>query len=178
MHSLAGYLRPWFFVPAAFGLAIFMLGCTTRTTPPGPDTVASSTVGLSLTYLKWKEGTSLLLVDDIFLGGNHQSGGSGSTNNPLYTGGGSAKAADGRSYKWQVETTDGKTVKFTIDGKDYDLSKGALFVMNAKGEKIEVHQLQRDLSAIPFDARKCEEALKKDAEVMKLLGPAELPKKE
>jgi hypothetical protein len=143
---------------------------------PGYDQLVSSRP--DVTYLKWKEGASLLLVDDIFLGGSHHSGGSGSTNNPIYSGSGSAKAADGGAYKWQVETTDGKAVKFSIDGKEYDLSKGSLFVMKVKGDKTEVHQLKRDLSTIPFDTRKCEEALKKDAEVMKLLSPAELPMKE
>jgi hypothetical protein len=178
MRTFAGCLRPWSLVPAALGLGMLMFGCGTQTTVPGPDSIGSSTPGLSFTYLKWKEGTSLLLVDDIFLGGSHHSGGSGTTQIPIYSGSGSAKAADGGGYKWQVETKDGKTIKFSIDGKDYDLSKGTLFVMKVKGDKTDVHQLKRDLSAIPFDSHKCEEALKKDAEVMKLLGPAELPKKE
>ncbi len=49
----------------------------------------------------------LLLVDDIHLGSHHE-GGSGSTTNPVYFQSGSATSADGRGYKWQLETTDGK----------------------------------------------------------------------
>jgi hypothetical protein len=177
MRTFAGCLRPWSLVLAALGLGILIIGCAPRVTPPGPSTIASAYPDVSFTYLKWKEGATLMLVDDVHMGNRH-SGGSSSTNNPVYSGAGSTMSADGRGYKWQVETTDGKAVKFTIDGKEYDLSKGAMFVMKTKGEKVEVHQLKRDLSTIPFDNAKCQEALTKDAEIMKLLGPAELPKKE
>jgi hypothetical protein len=62
-----------------------------------------------------------------------------------------------------------------INGKEYDLSKGVLFVIKAKGDQVEVHQLQRDLTAIPFDVNGCKEPLVKDAEIRKLLGLDDLP---
>ena len=57
----------------------------------------------------------------------------------------------------------------------YDLSKGALFVLKAKGEQVEVRQLSRDLSAIPFDA-KCRDVIENDAEILKVVRPTDLPK--
>ena len=63
-----------------------------------------------------------------------------------------------------------------MNGKEYDLSKGTLFVIKAKGEQVEVHQLKRDLTTIPFDANDCREPLQEDAEIRKLLGLGDLAK--
>ena len=174
MCSFAGYVIRSLLGAAGIGLVIFVFGCTPRSTPPGPNTIGSSAPGLTFTFLQWKEGLMLLLVDDIEK--SHQSRGSASTSNPVYSGSGSAESADGRGYKWQIETTDGKAATFRIDGKEYDLSKGALFVIKAKGEQVEVHQLKRDLTTIPFDADGCKEHLKKDAEILRLLGAGDVPK--
>jgi hypothetical protein len=103
-------------------------------------------------------------------------GGSSSTASPVYTEYGSASAPDGRAYSWKLETADGKTGKLTIQGQDYDLSKGALFVVRTKGGSVQVLQINRDLSALPDDLFQCHERLLKDAEVMKTLETGEAPK--
>jgi len=162
-------------VSASLGLLIAGAGCISRNATPGPEQIGSSGAGMSLTFLKWKEGLMLLMVDDIDPG-SHHSAGSWPTNNPVYSGSGSAASADGRGYKWQLETKDGMAATFRIDGKEYDLSKGTVFVIKAKADKVDVHQLKRDLSSVPFDGGRCREYVNKDAEILKALGAGELPK--
>ncbi len=70
----------------------------------------------------------------------------------------------------------GKAATFRIDGNAYGLSQGAVFVLKTKADKVEVHQMKRDLSAVPFDVEGCREFLKKDAEILKALGGGDLPK--
>ena len=155
-------------------LIISVAGCGTRTTPPGADTIGTSAPGMNITFLRWKEGLMVLFVDDIK--GGHNSHGSGSTDNPVHTAIVSAASPDTGGYKCQLETKDGKSANCRINGKDYDLSKGALFVIKAKGQQVEVYQLKRDLTTIPFDTDGCREPLQHDAEIRNLLGLGDLPK--
>ncbi len=155
-------------------LIISVVGCGTGTTPPGADTLYTSAPGMNIVYLRWKEGLTVLFVDDVK--GGHSSGGSGSTDNPVYTKIVSAGSPDSGGYKCQLETKDGKSAICGINGKDYDLSKGTLFVIKAKGEQVEVYQLKRDLTKIPFDTHDCKDPIEKDAEIRKLLGLGDLPK--
>ncbi len=143
-------------------------GCRPRSTPPGADTMSASDAQMSFVSLRWKEGLKLLFVDD--LKGDHASRGSGSTESPVYTQIGSAGPANGARCDWKLETVDGKAARLTINGKAYDLTKGALFVVKANGDEVTIHQLKRDLSALPAEPLACQEALKKDAEIMKILG--------
>jgi hypothetical protein len=65
---------------------------------------------------------------------------------------------------------DGRTVKFSLDGKEYDLSKGNLFLVRTKGGKTEVEQLSRDLSAVNPDVESCKDFARKDPAVSKFVG--------
>jgi hypothetical protein len=168
MPCATGYLRFCLLVFASFSLVITCFGCGPRTTPPGPRTIGTSAPGMNITYLGWKEGLKILFVDDVK--GSHSSRGSGATDNLVHTQSGSAGAVDAGGYKWQIETRDGKSATCQINGEEYDLSKGTLFVIKATGEQVEVHQLQRDLSTIPLDTEGCREPLQKDAEIRKVLG--------
>jgi hypothetical protein len=168
-------LRHCLLVAGGVSLLVFALGCSvSRSTPPGASTITSSTSGMSFTFLQWKEGLRLLLVDDVK--GSHHSSGGGSSNNPVHTEKGGAGTADGRGYQWHLETTDGKTAKFRINGNEFDLTKGTLFALKAKGEQVEVQQLVRDLAGIPFDAEGCKEFLKKDAEIQKIFAAGDAAK--
>jgi len=173
MNPCKEHLRLCFIASIGIALVICLVGCGTRTTPPGPTTIGTSAPGMSITFLRWKEGLMVLFVDNVK--GSHRSGGSGSTDNPVHTATVSAGPETG-GYKCQIETKDGKSATCRINGKEYDLSKGTLFVIKAKGEQVEVHQLKRDLTAIPFDADGCREPLQKDAEIRNLLELGELPK--
>lgn len=157
-----------------FAFIISVGGCVTRTTPPGADVIGSSSVGMNFVYLRWKEGLTVLFVDDVK--GGTSSRGSGSTDSPVHTSVVSAGDPESGGYKCELETKDGKSANCRINGKDCDLSEGTLFVIKANGKHVEVYQLKRDLTAIPFDADRCREALQKDTEIRKLLGLSELPK--
>ena len=129
---------------------------------------------MNIAFLRWKEGLIVLFVDDVK--GGRSSGGSGSTDNPVHTSTVSAGSPDAGGYKCQLETEDGISANCHINGKEYDLSNGTLLVIKAKGEQVEVHQLKRDLTTIPFDATDCKGPIEEDAEIRKLLGLGDLPK--
>jgi hypothetical protein len=158
---------------AGFGLLLCLSGCGKRSTPPAPSTIITSAPGLKITFLRWKEGLMVLFVDNVK--GSPHSGGSGSTDSPVHTASGSVGNVDAGGYQWQLEATGGKSANCRINGKDYDLSKGGLFVITTKGEQAEVNQLKRDLSTIPFDTDRCREPLVKDVEIRKALGLDDRP---
>lgn len=80
--------------------------------------------------------------------GNHGYSGSGSTEDPVYHGAGNIEAADGSGYTYELETTDGQTASFTLDGKSYDLADGALFLVTNQGDTNRVVQLEKDFSGL------------------------------
>ena len=148
-------------------LIISATGCRRRTTPPGAYMIGTSAPGMNISFLRWTEGLMVLFVDDVK--GPHSSDGSGSTEDPVHTSTVSAGPPDAGGYKCVLETKDGKLANCHINGKEYDLSNGTLFVIKDKGEQVEVHQLKRDLTKIPFDANDCRDPIQKDAEIRKLL---------
>jgi len=84
---------------------------------------------------------------------------------------GSQSSTDGkRRLDWQTERTEGWNVKVRLNGKEYDVSKGAVFLVKTEGEKTEVEQLAKDLSALQADPKSVEEFARKDAAVSKFLG--------
>lgn len=147
---------------------ISVAGCGTGSTPPAPDTILTTAPGMNITFLRWKEGLSVLYVDDVK--GGHRSGGSGSTRNPVHTATIVAGSPKSGGYECKLESKDGKSAICRINGKDYDLTKGTLFVIKSNEEKAEVHQLKRDLTIIPFDEKTCRKPIQEDEEIRKLLG--------
>jgi hypothetical protein len=129
--------------------AMSIVGCAGRSTPPGPSITSSVVEDLGFTFLKWKEGRSIMFVDN--LRGRQTGGGGGSTSDPVYRGSGSSTSKDGRGYAWSYETTDGKRVDLTIDGVAYDLDKGGMFVIHLAGDQVTVHQQDVDLSQLTTD---------------------------
>ncbi len=85
---------------------------------------------------------------------------------------GSESWRNGRRWEWQVaiETADGSSIKVWLDGKEYDASKGNLFLVTLKGGKSEVEQQARDLSAVQPDWNSVKEFARTDAVVSKFLG--------
>ncbi len=154
-------------------LIVSSTGCGTRATPPGESTISTVASGMNIRFLKWTEGLMVLFVDDV--NGPHTSSGSRSTENPVNTSIVSAGAPDAGGYTCLLETKDGKLADCFINEKAYDLSNGTLFVIKQKGERIEVHQLKRDLSRIPFDAKDCRDPIQKDVEIRKLLDLGDFP---
>jgi hypothetical protein len=174
MKSFALDGKPFLIAFIGVALIVSVAGCGTRTTPPGPGAMYTSAPGMNIVYLRWKEGLRVLFVDDVK--GGHNMSGSGSTSHPVHTETVTAGSPEAGGYECQLETEDGKTAICRINGTEYDLSKGTLFVVKANGEKVEVHQLKRDMTTIPFDTKNCRDPIQKDGEIRKLLGLGELPK--
>ena len=173
MRSSAVHHSRCMIVFIGVALIVSVAGCGTRTTPPGAHALYTSAPGMNIIYLRWKAGLTVLFVDDVK--GGHSMSGSGSTDNPVHTETVTVGSPDAGGYECRLETKDGKTAICRINGKEYDLSNGTLFVIKAKGEQVEVHQLKRDVATIPFDTNDCKEPIQTDAEIRKLLGLVELP---
>ena len=174
MKAFMMHLPQCSLVSIGIALVLAVAGCGPRSTPPGASSIGTSAPGMAINYLQWKEGLMVLFVDDCK--GSHGSRGSGSTDNPVHVANVTAGSPEAGGYKCELETKDGKSANCRINGKEYDLSKGALFVIKAKGEQVEVHQLKRDLTTIPFDTDDCKDPIQKDAEIRKLLELGEPPK--
>lgn len=144
-------------------------GCQ-RTTPPGADVVYARIEETSYTFLHWKEGLRVMIWYDITE--NVGSHGSGSTSDPIHREEGYASASDGRRVDWWLETTDGQTATFSMNGQQYDLSRGGLFLVTTKGAGIQVRQLNRDLSAIPPTVEGCETFAQSDPDVSSFIREA------
>ncbi len=149
VHTPSASGRP----PAIVSLILIVLlsalvACGGSSSPPGPNAVFGAAVGkASYLLLDWQEGLRILIWDDIADGG-HGSSGSGSSSDPVYRESGSAQAADGRGYEFNLETSDGQQAEFTIDDVAYDLDQGRLFLIRTAGDGTQVQQLDLDLSAL------------------------------
>jgi hypothetical protein len=122
-----------------------------------------------ITIFQWQDGLTFLLVE--------QPWARTSRSGDFYSqAGGAWDAAGDQRYEWHLRTADGKTATFRIvPGKEYDLSKGAVFVIKASGDKVEVHQLSRQLPTEPIGKKVVEEYIKNDAEIRKVLGAPDVP---
>jgi hypothetical protein len=66
--------------------------------------------------------------------GSGGGGGAGASHGQLY-------AKDGRNIAWSCSTRDGKTGNVIIDGQEFDLTDGALFLISTKDKPTHVEQL-------------------------------------
>jgi hypothetical protein len=144
-------------------------GCQ-KTTPPGADIVGGQIQNTSYTFLHWKEGLRVMIWYDITE--DVGSGGSGSTSDPIYRLEGHASAPDGRRVDLRLETADGRTATYSINGQRYDLSRGALFLVTTRGERTQVRQLNRDLSTIHPTNESCEAFSETDPDVSAFIRSA------
>jgi len=137
---------------------------------PEPPLLSFAEKDGTVFFLRLKEVGTIIICCDI-------PGGAGGIKNswsgppPVGKSEGYASAKDGRREDWKFETTDGgRSVKFSVNGKEYDLSSGGLFLVKTKGGKTEVEQLNQDLSAVQPDEESCRSFVRKDPAISKLLG--------
>jgi hypothetical protein len=120
-------------------------------------------------FVGWKQGPIIMICCDIAGAGCGTSDGySGPP--PVRQASGSASARDGRRMDWILERTAGQSAKFWVNGKEYDLSRGTLFLVKTKAGKTEVEQLDRDLSAVQPDQESCKKFAQEDPAVSMLIG--------
>lgn len=123
--------------------------CAGSPTPPGADKYLGSFEQGAYVLLRWQEGLEVLIWHDV--AGSSMAHSTGSTEDPIYAERGWARSADGRTFEWEIETTDGKTGQARIGGTSYDLAAGTLFIVTTSGGRTEVRKLDRDLSSVPLD---------------------------
>jgi hypothetical protein len=161
-----------FWMAVSVAILVALSSCGGKTTPPGASVIYGSLIvpegfGGAYRVLQWQEGLTIVLVDDV--DGNHESSGSGTTEDPVWRGQGVARAADGREVRWRVETTNGKTATFFIDEQEYDLEQGTLFLIRTTGGQTMVTQHKRDMAGRCFDDNSCQQILKSDPAVMRFI---------
>jgi len=75
-------------------------------------------------------------------------GGSGGNLSVGPTQKGQLPTPDGRSIEWSCNSPDGFRGTVSIDGQEFDLTKGALFLVSTNGDKNKIEQLPVDLSKL------------------------------
>jgi hypothetical protein len=150
MYRVKVMSRPRYDIALVF-LAIALLlpasGCY-RTTPPGPDTAYGQFEGAGYLFYRWAQGLRIMIWHDAT---NAASSGSGSTSDPAYRVEGRALYEDGSELNWTIETRDGQSAQFTLNGAGYDLSTGTLFLVKTSGGSTQVEQMRRDLSGVQLE---------------------------
>jgi hypothetical protein len=130
-------------------LAIAVVACGGRSTPPGAQKALGTCDQGGYLFLRLQEGLQVLLWHD--LAGEAAARSTGFPSGHFYIERGSARAAGGTSLTWEVQTTDGRLGEAQIGGVRYDLAAGTLFLVTTRGGATKVTQLSRDLSAVPLD---------------------------
>lgn len=131
-------------------LLLTVVACAPRTAAPGADAAAGAVDGTGYRFMRWQEGLAIMIWYDFRgdSGSSSTSSGGGLSGPPTYTIHGYAESEDGERFEWEVETTDGKTARFRLDGKPYDLSRGTLFLVRIEDGRADVTRLERDLSGV------------------------------
>ena len=92
-------------------VAAILGACASRTVLPDPELAEGTYEQAGFTFLRWKEGPAIMIWHD-FASGARSLG--VAADHELWEADGSAKALDGRSFDWAVQTADGKTAQIWI----------------------------------------------------------------
>ncbi|MGD8516031.1 MAG: hypothetical protein PVG54_03600 [Anaerolineae bacterium] len=150
--------------------------CSRSATPPGANKALGSSAQGGYLLLRWQEGLEVMIWHDLTGEGTAHS--SGSVTGPFYIERGSARAADGRSLTWEVQTKDGTSGEAHIAAGRYDLAAGNLFLVTTREGATAVRQLSRDLSAVPLEHEAILAFARNDPDVVAFLDeipPANTP---
>jgi len=128
-----------------FMVAVFLISCTPKSTPPGANSFGDTVDRARYSYHYWEEGLSVLIWHDLTFGGESCSG-TGSTEDPIYILECNVEGYDGRQFSWTIHSSDGVTADMWIEDQSFDLSKGTMFLVNTKDDGFQVEQLQKDFS--------------------------------
>ena len=115
-------------------------------TPPAPDMAGGAYLQSGYEFFRWSEGLRIMIWHDAV--SSSGCGSSVSTRDRTHVVECFAISQDGQRVDWRLETDDGLTALFTIDGATYDLGSGNLFLVSTAGVETEVRQAQRDLSGV------------------------------
>jgi hypothetical protein len=131
-------------------LGLLSAACSPASTPPGPDMAAGVYIQSGYEFYRWEEGLTLM----IWFDGAKSSacGSSSSTSDPQFVLQCHAVTRSDVRFDWLLETEDGVTADFSIDGKSFDLENGKLFLIRTSSGEAEVTQIDRNLSSVRHEA--------------------------
>ena len=165
--TLSAY-RPRANIFLMFVTAIAFTGCQSQQ-PASPVSVSTTENGRSTTLVRWENGPTAMFCAES------KSGTSSCTDRldgPPWKRAivGRLPAANGQTFEWRLETSDGKSVECKIDSKPYSLENGSLFIVMATNAGCEVVQLRKDLRRIAADPESCKQFVAGDQEIASALG--------
>jgi hypothetical protein len=120
--------------------------CSPASTPPGADMAAGVYIQSGYEFYRWEEGLNLMIWFDGAKSSACSS--SSSTSDPTYVLRCHAVSRTDIRIDWYLETEDGVTADFSIDGKSFDLEDGKLFLIRTSAGEAEVKHIDRDLSSV------------------------------
>ncbi|UCF62343.1 MAG: hypothetical protein JSV37_06505 [Anaerolineaceae bacterium] len=133
----------------AFSGFIFA-ACSPVSTPPGPDMAAGVYIQSGYEFYRWEEGLALMIWFDRAKSSACSS--SSSTSDPVFVLRCHALTRSDVRFDWLLETEDGVTANFSIDGQSFDLDGGKLFLISTSSGEAEVVQIKRNLSSVRPEA--------------------------
>jgi hypothetical protein len=129
-------------------LTVSCIGCTPKTSPPGPSTATGIIDEAGYAFHVWQAGLNVLLLHNAPNGFFCTGKGGDSAVYRLEC---TADAIDGRTFTWIIETGDGKKADVTIGGEPFTIEESAVFLIDAPGGPPEVRLIRRDLTDLAFD---------------------------
>jgi hypothetical protein len=97
----------------------------------------------------------------------------GSTDGPNgFSADGAITARDRRRIPFRASSRDGQSGKVVIDGVEYDLAAGRLFLVATGADKVQVKQMANDLSGLRLEMPNFREFAKGEPEIMAFFQPA------
>ena len=145
-------------------LGLGLIGCSPAQLLPNPEIVSGVYVQSGFMYYRWEEGLQLMIWHD---GVNHLN--CSSSTNGQYEVDCTGESSGNHAVTWRLETKDGKTAKFAIGGKPFDLSAGNLFVIQSSSGDLEIKQVPRDFSDVQADAASVTEYGLSDPDILPLI---------
>jgi hypothetical protein len=123
-----------------FSAGLALCGCSPtagKSWGSGGVTVVRSEGGTTTAYTVQRltcDGRVYLVLAANGCKGSGGGGGSGASRGQLH-------AKDGREILWSCSTQDGNSGNVVIDGQEFDLTRGALFLISTKDKPTRVEQL-------------------------------------
>lgn len=157
-----------------FTILCTLIGCGDQPNTSGPSgwcLVDDTFVGIG-----GQEGRTTLL---IFCDCDSEGGGNGgvSVESLRVTHYGSLQSRDGRTIRWECETSNGETGNVKINDRRFKLEDGNVFLVRTLGHKKGIEQLRRDLSEVPPTDQGIERLMKRDKRIRTFVAEARKLKK-
>ena len=156
-------------------LGLFLTGCGGKPPNPSPrfggpnGTVSWSSPGESDKLVPgidrgavFAVGKALIVWGDVTRGAGGHTGSIGSQG---AEGDGYLDSHDGSRVEFSYATGDGETGRVSVDGVDFDLAKGNVFLVRADDGGSRVRQLRRDLGHLRLDPEYFKSLARSDAEI-------------